>query len=145
MQQRLRFIRVCKGIVTSPSDMELWAREINHFSWFWCTQENLCDCISLCNSNYLRISPEDVTYVYKIHIHTCTTPKWIIASFPGPAQLERGYASDTCTTVEEWPTSTSQISLCTDFLMRKKIVFCKVNSNSSECRHPSQRLHISFP
>ena len=46
MQQRLKFIRVCKSIVTSPSDMELWAREINHFSWFWCTWVNVCDCIS---------------------------------------------------------------------------------------------------
>ena len=46
MQQRLKFIRVCKSIVTSPSDMELWAREINHFSWFWCTRVNVCDCIS---------------------------------------------------------------------------------------------------
>ena len=31
MQQRLKFIRLCKSIVTSPSDMELWACEINHF------------------------------------------------------------------------------------------------------------------
>ena len=46
MQQGLKFISVCKSVVTSPSDMELWANEINHVLWFWCEWVNLCDCIS---------------------------------------------------------------------------------------------------
>ena len=45
MQQGLKFISVCKSVVTPPSDMELWANEINHVLWFWCKWVNLCDCI----------------------------------------------------------------------------------------------------
>ena len=35
IQQRLRFKRMCKNIVTTSSDMDLWTREISYVSWIW--------------------------------------------------------------------------------------------------------------
>ena len=35
IQQRLRFKRVCRNIVTTPSDLELWTREISYVSRIW--------------------------------------------------------------------------------------------------------------
>ena len=32
---RLMFKRMCKSIVTTPSDLELWTREISYVSWIW--------------------------------------------------------------------------------------------------------------
>jgi len=46
MQQKSKFIRVCKSIVTSSSDMEQWVCEVNHVSQFRYTWVNLCDCNS---------------------------------------------------------------------------------------------------
>ena len=33
IQQRLRFKRMRRNVVTTPSDLELWAPEVNHISW----------------------------------------------------------------------------------------------------------------
>jgi len=41
IQQRLRFERMCRNIVTTPSDLELWTCEISYVSWLWF---GLVDC-----------------------------------------------------------------------------------------------------
>ena len=35
IQQRLRFKRMCRNIVTTPLDLELWTRQVSHVSWIW--------------------------------------------------------------------------------------------------------------
>ena len=35
IQQRLTFKRMCRNTVTTPSDLELWTREISYVSWIW--------------------------------------------------------------------------------------------------------------
>ena len=35
IQQRLTFKRMCRNIVTTPSDVKLWTHEISHVSWIW--------------------------------------------------------------------------------------------------------------
>ena len=44
IQQRLRF--VCGSIVTTTSDLEQWAPELNHYVWIWFTWVNSCCHIS---------------------------------------------------------------------------------------------------
>ena len=64
MQQGLQFVRICKSVVTSPSDMELSAHEFNHVSRFWCKWVNLCDCISwILSSINMQLVPLDTTVI----------------------------------------------------------------------------------
>jgi len=35
IQQRLKFKRICRNTVTTPSDLELWTREVSYISWIW--------------------------------------------------------------------------------------------------------------
>ena len=47
IQQRLKFKRMCRNIVTTPSDLELWTREISYVSWIWFgIQLYLCGMVS---------------------------------------------------------------------------------------------------
>ena len=46
IQQRWGFKRMCRNIVTTPSDLELWAPEVNRISWIWLVWVNSCWHIS---------------------------------------------------------------------------------------------------
>ena len=37
----MKFKRVCINTVTTPSDLELWTREVSHVSWIWFGWDNL--------------------------------------------------------------------------------------------------------
>ena len=85
MQQGLKFIRVYKSVVTAPSNMELCACEINHFSWFWCTWVNLCDDIFwTLPSTDTKLVPLDTAKikVYKNVLKHCDIPITIGAVNP---------------------------------------------------------------
>ena len=64
IQQRLTFKRMCRNTVTTPSDLELWAREISYVSWIWFMWVNLCWHISwTLQAMDMRLVPLDTTKI----------------------------------------------------------------------------------
>ena len=64
MQQRLRFKRMCRNTVTTPSDLELWAPEVDHISWSWLVRVNSCWHISRTpQAMDMRLAPLDTAKI----------------------------------------------------------------------------------
>ena len=64
IQQRLMFKRMCRNTVTTPSDLELWTREISYVSWIWFMWLNLCWHISwTLQAMDMRLAPLDTAKI----------------------------------------------------------------------------------
>ena len=64
IQQRLRFKRMCRNIVTTPSDLEQWTREISYVSWIWFGLVDLWYHISrILQAMDMRLAPLDTAKI----------------------------------------------------------------------------------
>ena len=53
-----------RNVVTTPSDLELWAPEVNHISWIWFVWVNLCWHISqTLQAMDMRLAPLDTAKI----------------------------------------------------------------------------------